>query len=276
MGLIKKWLEGGADDASADATKLLEKQHREVESLFEQIEGADGNEKRALIQELATNLVAHSAIEKEILYKEMLGSDEDGIREAYEEHALVEGLLFKIVNSSVTDQTLDAKLTVLKELIEHHVEEEEKEIFKKAKAELGEERLQELGARMERRFEEVKASDYRGLLEQAVAQTAPKVSRRRTTTKGRAPKAAGAATRKPRKAAASPRASAARDGAKKARGAAKRERISPRGNARFVRRGRSGQFKEVESVGRSLTQDRARKAKTKAKRGQGDRGDRNV
>ena len=57
--------------------------------------------------------------------------------------------------------------------------------------------------------------------------------------------------------------------------AAKRERIKPgKGNARFVRRNSKGQFNEVEDVGRSLSQDRRKKAKTKAKPGQGDRGDR--
>jgi hypothetical protein len=59
--------------------------------------------------------------------------------------------------------------------------------------------------------------------------------------------------------------------------ATKRERINPgRGGARFVRRSKDGQFQEVESVGRSLKQDRARKAKNTAKSGQGDRGDRKV
>lgn len=59
--------------------------------------------------------------------------------------------------------------------------------------------------------------------------------------------------------------------------AAKRERInSGRGGARFVRRDKQGQFKEVEQVGRSLKQDRAKKAKNTAKSGQGDRGDRKV
>ena len=57
--------------------------------------------------------------------------------------------------------------------------------------------------------------------------------------------------------------------------AAKRTRInSGRGGARFVRRNDKGEFKEVESVGRSLKQDRKRKAKTRSKPGQGDRGDR--
>ena len=56
--------------------------------------------------------------------------------------------------------------------------------------------------------------------------------------------------------------------------ARKRTLIAPKGNKRYVRRDASGRFKEVEDVGRSLTQDRKRKAKTKAKKGQGDRGDR--
>jgi hypothetical protein len=57
--------------------------------------------------------------------------------------------------------------------------------------------------------------------------------------------------------------------------ATKRTRINPgRGGARFVRRDKQGQFKEVEQVGRSLSQDRKRKAKTRSKPGQGDRGDR--
>jgi hypothetical protein len=55
--------------------------------------------------------------------------------------------------------------------------------------------------------------------------------------------------------------------------AAKRTRIKTRGGARFVRRDKQGQFKEVESVGRSIKQDKKRAAKTRAKAGQGDKGD---
>ncbi len=59
----------------------------------------------------------------------------------------------------------------------------------------------------------------------------------------------------------------------KRRPAARRELIAPRGDKRFVRRSKSGRFNESDDVGRSLSADRRRKAKTKAKRGQGDRGD---
>ena len=58
------------------------------------------------------------------------------------------------------------------------------------------------------------------------------------------------------------------------RSAAKRELINTGTDKRFVRRGAGGQFKESDDVGRSLSADRRRKAKTKSKRGQGDRGDR--
>lgn len=59
----------------------------------------------------------------------------------------------------------------------------------------------------------------------------------------------------------------------KKQSAAKRELIAPRGDKRFVRRGKRGRFKESDDVGRSLSADGRRKAKKKAKRGQGDRGD---
>ena len=59
----------------------------------------------------------------------------------------------------------------------------------------------------------------------------------------------------------------------KKRSSSKRELIAPRGDKRFVRRGRGGKFKESDDVGRSLSTDRRRKAKTRAKKGQGDRGD---
>jgi hypothetical protein len=59
----------------------------------------------------------------------------------------------------------------------------------------------------------------------------------------------------------------------KKRSTAKRELIAPRGDKRYVRRGKGGRFKESDDVSRSLSADRRRKSKSKAKRGQGDRGD---
>ena len=60
----------------------------------------------------------------------------------------------------------------------------------------------------------------------------------------------------------------------KKKSSSKRELVTPRGDKRFVRRTKGGRFSESDDAGRSLSTDRRRKAKTKAKRGQGDRGDR--
>jgi hypothetical protein len=69
--------------------------------------------------------------------------------------------------------------------------------------------------------------------------------------------------------------SAKKPGKKKAkRKSAKRERISPRGDARYVRRNANGEFDESDDVGRSQAADRRKKAKRSAKPGQGDKGDR--
>ena len=67
---------------------------------------------------------------------------------------------------------------------------------------------------------------------------------------------------------------AAKKTAGKRKASAKRTLIAPRGDKRYVRRGSGGQFKESDDVGKSLAGDRRKKAKTKAKRGQGDKGDR--
>lgn len=77
-----------------------------------------------------------------------------------------------------------------------------------------------------------------------------------------------------RETAAKRKATAKRKSSRGRKSASKRSLISPRGNKRFVRRTRGGQFDEVDDVGRSLSNDRRRKAKRRAKSGQGDRGDR--
>ena len=83
-------------------------------------------------------------------------------------------------------------------------------------------------------------------------------------------------TRKATKASKTGKTSTARKTTKKAtkRRAAKRELIAPRGDKRFVRRSKTGQFTESDDQGRSLSSDVRRKAKTRSKSGQGDRGDR--
>lgn len=137
-----------------NAIELLEKQHREVENLFKKIEKAegDGREQRALFTELADNLDNHAKIEEKYFYPAGRKVDEDVTLESYEEHAILKSLIRKLRNTKTSDETFKAKLTVLKEIVEHHVEEEEEEYFPKCEKTLGEPLLNELGEKMEIAF----------------------------------------------------------------------------------------------------------------------------
>jgi hypothetical protein len=171
------------------ATDLLIQQHRAVEDLFEQFEDAEGaDEKRKVFEKLAANLVGHDAIEREIFYpacEKELGDDEDVLHESLVEHGVVEFSLFRADENRNGDD-FDKYVTVLKEIVEHHVEEEESELLPKAKSEIDGARLEELGAAMEKRFEQALASDFREPLRENLDQ----VLAGRTKTQKKAPAAA--------------------------------------------------------------------------------------
>jgi len=173
------------------ATDLLIKQHRAVEDLFEQFEDAeDAEEKREIFEKLAANLVGHDAIEREIFYpaceKELSEDDEDVLQESLVEHGVVEFSLFR-ADENRNGEDFDKYVTVLKEIVEHHVEEEESDLLPKANSEMEDERLEELGARMEKRFEQALASDFREPLRDNLDQ----VLAGRTKTQKKAPAAQG-------------------------------------------------------------------------------------
>lgn len=145
------------------ATELLKSQHEEVKALFERIEKTKNTEERSeLFEELAANLVAHDAIEREIFYpacEEKMGLN-DQLGEALVEHGVVEFALYNADQAHGKPDFLH-KVTVLKEVLEHHIEEEEKEFFPAAEKALGKPRLEELGERMEQRFEAALDEDFR-------------------------------------------------------------------------------------------------------------------
>lgn len=140
-----------------NAIEFLTKQHREVESLFAELEKAEGagsgTKRKALFTEIATKLKGHTAAEEQVLYPAGKEVDEGLMLEAYEEHAVAKKLIQTIERTRVNDETFMAKVTVLKEMIEHHVEEEEEEFFPKLEKAFGEERLEILGAELEAAFE---------------------------------------------------------------------------------------------------------------------------
>ena len=149
------------------ATELLKMQHDEVKALFEKIESTleDGGDASQRFEELARKLVAHDAIEREIFYPacEELDEVEDLLGESLVEHGLVEFSLYQ-ADVALGDEHFSHKCTVLKEVILHHVEEEEKELFPKVESALDSDALERLEEQMNTRFEEVRKNDFRGPL----------------------------------------------------------------------------------------------------------------
>ncbi len=120
-----------AESKQQDAIALLKEDHRTVEELFAQFEKASGEgRKQKLAQQICLELSVHATIEEEIFYPACEGKvEEDLIKEAYVEHDGAKVLIAEIeAGSEQSDDFFDAKVKVLQEQIEHHVEEEEKRL----------------------------------------------------------------------------------------------------------------------------------------------------
>ena len=120
-----------ADTGKQDAIALLKQDHRTVEELFEQFEKASGEgRKQKIAQKICLELSVHATIEEEIFYPACEGKiEEDLLKEAYVEHDGAKVLIAQILDGDgQSDDFFDAKVKVLQEQIEHHVEEEEKRL----------------------------------------------------------------------------------------------------------------------------------------------------
>ncbi len=115
-------------DTKQDAIALLKADHRKVEELFEQFEGAKSDSKKQkLAMEICMELTVHAQIEEEIFYPACEGKiEEDLLKEAYVEHDGAKLMIAEIEAGTPGQDFYDAKVKVLSEQIEHHVEEEEK------------------------------------------------------------------------------------------------------------------------------------------------------
>lgn len=139
-----------------DALELIHSDHEEVSALFEQAlhDETPSAQRRKATAQILQALTVHAEMEEQLFYPALRKAggreDRDMVLEAYEEHGVVKDLVAKIEAIEGRDETLKAKLTVLKELVQHHVKEEESEIFGEARERLGDERLQRLGEEMQR------------------------------------------------------------------------------------------------------------------------------
>lgn len=142
----------------ADAISLLKADHKEVKTYFKQYEGLkDEAEKQALADKICRALTVHAQIEEEIYYPAARAAidDDDLLDEAEVEHASAKQLIAEIQAMKAADRLFDAKVTVLGEYIDHHVEEEEKEMFPESGA--SDLDLKTLGAQLAERKAELMA-----------------------------------------------------------------------------------------------------------------------
>src|SRR5690349_5680496 len=133
-----------------DAFQLLKADHQKVAQLFDQLESADGRSKLQVFEQIRTELELHTLIEETYFYPalEKPKQTHDLTLEAYEEHDVVKNLLQELSGSRNPNDEWEAQAKVLRENVEHHVEEEENELFPKAQQVLSEDEVEELGDQM--------------------------------------------------------------------------------------------------------------------------------
>jgi hypothetical protein len=145
-----------------DALKLLKQDHDKVKKLLSELdETTERAEKKrtTLFAKIKRELTTHEILEEELIYpafKEQAKLKEI-VMEGYEEHHVVDTIMGEISGMSTADESWGAKLSVMKENIEHHIEEEEGEMFKKARQLFDDSELEQLGARLEARKQELEA-----------------------------------------------------------------------------------------------------------------------
>lgn len=138
----------------ADAITLLKADHKKVKALFKEANELGDRAhaaRKKLYDQIDRELTLHTQVEEKIFYPAFKAKtkadtdDRDDILEAYEEHAGAKGLMAKIEALDPSDETYKAKIQVLSEMVNHHVEEEETELFKEARKLLTEAELVSLG-----------------------------------------------------------------------------------------------------------------------------------
>ncbi len=146
------------EEGAVNAVDFLKSQHREVEALFAEMEEAGERatkRKENLFAAIAEKLTMHTKVEEAIFYPAVKKIEPDLVLEANEEHANIKTMIRKLQRIDANDETFRAKVTVLKEQVEHHVKEEEECLLPKCQSVLGATLLEELGAKMQAKFEQL-------------------------------------------------------------------------------------------------------------------------
>jgi hypothetical protein len=143
-----------------DAITLLKDDHVKVKKLLEELDATTERgvkTREQLFAKVRRELTIHETIEEEIFYPALKEhpKSKDLVLEAYEEHHVVDTVMAEIVDLAFDDETWGAKLTVMKENVEHHIEEEEDEMFPQARQVFDKAELEELGERMQARKQQL-------------------------------------------------------------------------------------------------------------------------
>ena len=156
--------------AGRDATALLKQDHQKVSRLFEQFErGRDAAQKLEVFQNIKNELTVHTTIEEEIFYPDLERQREgrlsDQVREAHEEHDEVKQMLARADGLEGDSAELEELVRSIRESVEHHVQEEEGEMFPRAREVFSATELKEIGARLEARKKELVEEGIREMVE---------------------------------------------------------------------------------------------------------------
>jgi len=136
-----------------DAITLLKADHDKVKAMLADGEATTERAEKTrseLFEKLKAEMMLHERIEEEIFYPALKSHPKarDIVLEGYEEHHVVDEIMGELEATDVTDETWGAKFKVMKENIEHHIEEEEGDMFKQARQAFDTDELEQLGARM--------------------------------------------------------------------------------------------------------------------------------
>jgi iron-sulfur cluster repair protein YtfE (RIC family) len=138
--------------AELNALDLIKDDHKRLKEIFKRAMNTDDAAARAsLLDQIRAELIAHERMEEDIFYPALRAASEkakDIVLEGYEEHHVIDVILDEMFTVPEEAEQWAAKLTVLHENLEHHIEEEEREMFKRARKSMSAEMLDELGHKM--------------------------------------------------------------------------------------------------------------------------------
>ena len=158
-----------ASPESTSATDLLKNQHEDVRKLFKEYKSAGERAhatRKRIMDEAGRQLDVHAKLEEAIFYPACKELEDETARkmvgESLEEHAIVKRLIKEMRGLPGSDETFEAKASVLMENVEHHADEEERDLFPPAERELDQDQLDELGRKMSALEKRLKSAEQQG------------------------------------------------------------------------------------------------------------------